>query len=278
MAKRTLTPRNAASADDIDRALSLKADFSFEMQVLSFMEAIRLDRLEHALRHSGTYTDPVTGKKRQFDIRYHAEVAGTRFHLAVECKNVSAATPWIVHTVPRRQEESFHEVLYFPDRRPGTNLLVRPEIRRVTRAQSAYPVSGQVGKSIDHLHYSSQGELLLGDSEVFDRLTQSVQSLRDLVLSGYDQGSVDSSWHVFVPVVVIPRGSLWLAPYDATGQRTAPTLQADRVAFFLDQAWPCSAVTSNYTVSHVELVTTQGLRGLVAELADLENGPWFRAA
>lgn len=62
--------------------------------------------------HGGTYTDPITGKPSQFDIR--AEMLCHKqcgFSFSIECKGLAEDCPLVVSRVPRPAEDSFHEVV-----------------------------------------------------------------------------------------------------------------------------------------------------------------------
>ncbi|MEO0928985.1 MAG: hypothetical protein AAFY63_24400, partial [Cyanobacteria bacterium J06643_13] len=54
----------AISAEEINQWLDSQSDFSLEMRVFSHLLS-----LDFHAEHGGTYSDPVTDKPRQFDIR-----------------------------------------------------------------------------------------------------------------------------------------------------------------------------------------------------------------
>src|SRR5262245_61782347 len=104
MAKNLL--EQAIAANDISKYLVDQDDFNLELRCL---DACRRNNLLTA--HGGTYTDPVTGKPRQFDLRASKTVDHYKIQLAVECKNLKPFFPLVVSQVPRQRHESFFEVV-----------------------------------------------------------------------------------------------------------------------------------------------------------------------
>src|SRR5581483_4352389 len=95
------------TADDLQAFIDSKADFAFEMRVLR-----RFEQLGYACEHGGTYRDPVTDKTRQFDIRAkRSDAQAARLAVSAECKNIGANFPLLVHAVPRRRNEAFHDLI-----------------------------------------------------------------------------------------------------------------------------------------------------------------------
>lgn len=89
------------SASDINEYLDSYSDFSFEVKTQK-----ELVNLGFQCQHGGTYEDPITGKSREFDIRatkryeYHESFI-YRLCLSVECKNIRANCPLVIHCSPR---------------------------------------------------------------------------------------------------------------------------------------------------------------------------------
>lgn len=265
MAKLRPTPLTSA---DIDCALATSSDFAFEMETLSL-----LDSLQVLTEHAGTYLDPLTEKARQFDIRAHKQAGSlAEFRLAVECKNIGAHHPLAAHVVPRRPTEAFHSVLCYCSAREGIAGL--QQIARLEQLQSVYQTGQLVGKALDQVGFTPSGDPTLGDSDVYDKYAQAINSLRDLVsLGAYDLRPTNQ---VFVPILVVPNGRLWRVPYNEAGLRTSAAEQSDRVSVYIGRDWPCGTYRI-YTVSHLEVVTTSGLRALVTELSN-PSSAWYWSA
>src|SRR6266511_5157163 len=124
---------------DIEEYLNDFADFSFELRVLK-----ELIDLHHQCQHGGTYDDPITGKSREFDIRALFEDEEVlRIHLSVECKNLQPNFPLVMHSLRRKENESYNELIhsfdnsekYGPDTSPMALLerLEHSKTIRVTR-------------------------------------------------------------------------------------------------------------------------------------------------
>src|SRR5947207_747437 len=103
----TKLSNKVVTADDLQTFIDSKADFAFEMRVLR-----RFEQLGYSCAHGGTYRDPITKKTRQFDIRaWRADAEAARLGIAAECKNIGANFPLLVHAVPRKPGEAFHELI-----------------------------------------------------------------------------------------------------------------------------------------------------------------------
>ena len=222
-----------------------------------------LDKLAVQCEHSGTYVDPITAKMRQFDIRGELRVGKLgKLWLAVECKNVGDSCPVVVHTVPRNESESFVTGLVY--KRPPGNLSGRmdPSFVRLSGLDTPYQVGESVGKAFDQVKLSPSGEPSIGESEAFDKFSQAVNSLRDLIVRGTRQWN-EPSFQFFLPVLVVPEGRLWAVRYNEHGGRVGLPAQAVHVSHFLNHSWPCGFADLEYPVSHLEIVTPSGLRTLV---------------
>lgn len=91
---------------DFEEYLKTSSDFAFELTVLKSLVDQGFE-----CEHGGSYRDPITKKIRQFDIRASTSRDQLRVSLAVECKNLHDNYPLLVSCVPRRESESFHEVI-----------------------------------------------------------------------------------------------------------------------------------------------------------------------
>lgn len=134
---------------ELKEYLNTSSDFTFELRCLE-----RLSSLGSQCDHGGSYTDPVTQKTRQFDIRAQKSHGKLRVRCAIECKSLTDSFPLLVMCVPRSADESFHELIlsYHPDmvEQPHPRIRAFDEncrTIRVTAPASAYGVDGCVGNT-----------------------------------------------------------------------------------------------------------------------------------
>jgi hypothetical protein len=268
MAKLRNQPITAA---ELEKYLSTADDFAFELKCLHSLSERTTIRMEHG----GTYTDPVSGKHRQFDIRANIEVVPLRVSLAIECKNLSPAYPLLVSRVPRIESEAFHQLL-IPE--PESDLgggfglrvpsLVHSNAESISAPASLYKTGDLVGKSVSRIGVIADkpGEFQADDSEIFDRWAQAVASAYDLISEAdryFSNDDSDPRAYWIVPVLVVPEGTLWVADYAKKGAVQAGPHQVDEVEIYLDHsAWKKGEMFS-YTISHLHFVTAKGLLQLV---------------
>ena len=168
---------------DILDWLASSSNFAFELRCVKLLSDNGLSCL-----HGGSYSDPVTKKTRQFDIRAHWSNVRNHARLAVECKNLDPTFPLLVQCVLRTPSEAFHEVVlsYDPSLNPETASQPRAfqktcETIRLSHANSVYEEHVPVGKSCVQVGRSSDGSLSSNDSEVFDKWAQALASSQDLI-------------------------------------------------------------------------------------------------
>jgi hypothetical protein len=111
------TKRNPISEQDLLDWLTSSSNFAFELRCVKLLSDNGLSCL-----HGGSYSDPVTKKTRQFDIRAHWSNRRSHARFAVECKNLDPTFPLLVQCVPRTPSEAFHEIVlsYDPSLNPET--------------------------------------------------------------------------------------------------------------------------------------------------------------
>jgi hypothetical protein len=266
---------DAIDQADLDEYLKSQSDFAFEISVLN-----RLVSHGFECDHAGTYEDPITKKPRQFDLRAKRAFGPKLIRLAVECKNLRENYPLLISCVPRRDEESFHEVVYSvdPERVSLTDSsgmscrAFEPQAMpvRISGQSSVYEPRQPVGKSCEQVGRNNDG-LIGSDSDVFNKWTQALSSAQDLVESAYYDGETGREGVclcVVVPVVVIPDGRLWVARYDLDGAVVGPPRQKSRCPFVIRRQYAVGGPIKriNYTISHVEFATMSGLDELIREL------------
>lgn len=259
----------AIGAADIKEYLEGVSDFAFEMEVLS-----ELERLGFACEHGGTYTDPVTGKARQFDIRARKSQGRACLVLCAECKNIRDFYPLVVHRVPRRAEEAFHTVIRYEPLR-GSTVPPVTDLHILKQTEGLYPEGQPVGKRIDQVGRApgQPGEIVSSDRDVFEKVAQAIASAQDVTLDLVRQR--DRAECVVLPVTVIPDGRLWVADYEPGGKRLGEPRQEPGTQLFVGQAWTLDLPYRPFRLSHLEIATFSHLAGLVETRASLTSAAVF---
>jgi len=237
----------------------LSGDFAFEMQVVNTLHSAGLP-----LEHGGTYKDHATGKDREFDIRARKTMPeDCHLSFAVECKNVRDCCPLLISRVPRRKEESYHEVATVKKSGPrGIN-----SVRATASSGSVYPPDEPVGKSCDQIaRKAHDGKWMRGDAEIYEKWAQALSSAHGILedLPTDVEATALTGHHVVLPLVVVPDGRLWVADYDDLGVRQGEARAVDCCAYYVgktsqinDQDATLAGRVSrpyNYSFSHLEFV------------------------
>lgn len=267
-----LTADHTISATDMKAFIATEADFAFEMRVLHEME-----RLDYQCEHAGTFRDPVTDKIRQFDIRARSIRSPKNLWLSIECKNLRSESPLLVHAVPRPEPGSFHQVIgrWAPQR--GAT----PKIITVERLESAYRPGEPVGKKTDQVTRKQRG-FVHSDSAVFDKVSQSINSARDLVAETGTLVVTGDTLLAVVPILVVPDGRLWQVDYARDGAIATPPRLVSAASLYLNHRWLITNYNLQYTLSHLEIVQLSGLEPLLDYLMGdhglfaLQDALWTR--
>ncbi len=253
---------------DIDEYLKTYSDFSFEVKVLS-----HLVELGFSCKHSGTYSDPITSKTREFDIRAVKEVRHDdnfifRLCLSVECKNVRDNFPILVHCLPRRSDESYQDLIW--SSRESNKLpvgLMRYGFRlRLDGENSVYEQQNPVGKSCDQVGRRQDGEVIGTDSDVFDKISQSINASYEMIRKAHytgDENTVIVS--NVLPVLVVPKDRLWSVCYDNAGNICKDVSTTSRVPYYIGKSWSVGdlpEIGQTYYTSHLEIVELDALGDL----------------
>ena len=264
---------------DLIEYLNTSSEFAFELRCLE-----RLTNLGLQCQHGGSYTDPVTKKTRQFDLRAQKSRERLRVHCAIECKSLTDSFPLLVMCVPRPSDESFHELIlsYHPDmaeqsfpRIPAFDK--KCETVRVKSPHSAYAANAFVGKSCAQVGKTGNDSVVANDAEVFAKWSQALASAADLADHAIEEGERrnDAFLSLILPVLVVPDGTLWQTNYESNGTRIDDPVQTDRCSFFVGQYYSAGFMQgASLTVSHLEFVTLSGLETLMKDML-VPNNSWF---
>ncbi len=261
--------------------LNTSSDFAFELRCLEHLSKLGFD-----CQHGGSYTDPVTKKPRQFDIRAQKSQESRCVRCAIECKNLSESFPLLVMCVPRAQGESFHDLIlsYHPDMVKQSYAEIpackkNSETRRVNQPYSVYVVGEPVGKSCVQVGKGKDGSVTGNDAEVFAKWSQALASANDLADEAAEEGETCKKicLSLILPVLIVPDGMLWKVDYESNGSRNGVPVQTDRCSFFVDKYYSTFSSSLHGTsliISHLEFVTLAGLDLLMKDILVSENS-WF---
>lgn len=233
---------------DLEAYLASESDFALEMTVLSLLR-----KMNFTCSHSATYEDPVTGKFRQYDIRAAKSEGDFKLALAVECKNLRPNFPLLMNAVPRTSTEAFHEFVVYRLRA----VFPQTEILHVDRGRSIYGEGDMVGKRSDQVGRAEHtSELFSDDSATFDKLSQAINSLKDVFVDNA-RHSAPPFIRMVVPVLVVPAEVLWQVEYDKDGNITKLPYRVNETTLFIDRTWTALAnnETVSYRISHLHIVT-----------------------
>ncbi len=247
----------AISENEIKQFLDSQSDFSLEMKVFSYLTEIGFQA-----EHGGTYTDPVTEKPRQFDIRSTRRVWNKVIKLTVECKALSTEFPFVIQRVPRTEKENYHEILScYPPSNDLDRIFSNSKVLRLD--SKIYPKNDFVGKSSNQIG-RKKGELFGNDSEIYDKWAQSISSAYDLIVespSEREKFNFSEYFIVIFPIVVVSDKCLWSVDYDNLGNRISDPKNIDEVEFYIGKKfWKRGQTCSEYTISHLKVLTLNGFK------------------
>ncbi len=264
----------AITEHDVAEYLATQADLALEVRCVK-----KCRDQGWFVKHGGTYTDPISKKNRQFDIRARKDQEDRRVYLAIECKALSSSFPLVISRLPRTKEEAFHEVVIAaePEESFYASMIGRDAVEvRLEWQESYYERGHTVGKHTVQIARSLQNEIITGDAESFDKWSQAIASAGDLVSeaeSAHEGSPNNLRLSVILPVLVVPDGTLWVADFDPDGVPTGTPRQDTTAEVFVDKChW---STPLSYTISHLHVVTVSGLETLLAGFA--ENGPHWAA-
>jgi hypothetical protein len=182
--------------------------------------------------------------------------------------------------LPRREEEAFHEIVLsiHPDMHglaPNPTLGLggmqgQSHNIRLSGHHSLYRQGYPVGKSSDQVGMSNKA-LIGNDADFFVKWSQALSSAHDLTYLSCSDGAERTrriALSLVFPVVVVPDDRLWIARFDADGERIGNPTRADRCSYYVNSRFVHLAPysTDEVTLSHVEFLTVTGLSSFIDEL------------
>lgn len=272
--------------DDIKDYLAKYSDFAFEIKTLSLLTSI-----ECKCKHAGTYHDPITNKIREYDIRAQISKkisSGLTFNLllAIECKNMKENYPLLVHCMPRAKHEAMEEMVFCYHNEVEELLSAKDNeyfyfatTIPFSRGLSLYTKDDPVGKSCDQIGRSSGNDIVGSDSNVFEKISQALNSSDDLIKEAASFNSFTKySVSIIKPVLVVPDKSLWQIIYDSKGNIKTDPKQVEYVPYYCGKSWPYAESDGKlheYTLSHLDIVTSSYLSDHIKSVLKFENEDLF---
>jgi hypothetical protein len=265
---------NPITQTDIKEYLSNYSDFSFELRVLKeFVDS------GFNCEHGGTYKDPVTSKSREYDIRALMQEGLFRTHLSIECKNLRENFPLVVHCLMRKKNESYNELIYtfkpenesqqigsfsIPMAMPFADFSYSKKVQNV----SLYPKEQFVAKSVSQIgRRQENGEITSNDEEVFDKISQAINSAFDLISEAHylDTNRNPLFISFICPVLVIPDSSLCQAKYSDDGEQLGEPEQICHISYYIGKEWIVGSKPNllGYILSHLEIVTYSEIKTFI---------------
>lgn len=246
---------------DLEEFIKTQDDFALELYVYSLAR-----ELGFKTTHAGSYSDRITGKTRQFDVRASRSLGeDVNVYFAIECKCLRPTFPLLISQIPRTPSESFQDVMQAQGMRTAGSSRTRvvgPRVVRLEGVKSIYPPNQYVGKSMVQVGYNDAGRFLTNDHEVFDKWGQAIASVNDLIREAafLQVHSELPQRSVVLPVLVVPDERLWIVNYAENGTLQDGPEQTDEVRFFIgDNQTYVPNPDHIYTVSHLHVVTKSGL-------------------
>ena len=174
----------------------------------------------------------------------------------------------MLHRLPRDHSEAFIDAVlstHTSGASVTTSIADRGHRVRLAGAGSPYGIGDLVAKALDQIGKTAAGEVFANDQDVFDKVSQSLNSAHRLLSEAHYAAQKNDVIASFVlPFVVVPPERLWAVDYDETGKViSAPHLES-HVSLFVGKAWTVGTFET-YTLSHVEICEIDKLGALLAQ-------------
>ena len=106
---------------------------------------------------------------------------------------------------------------------------------------SIYRIKEPVEKSPAQVSRAFEESISANDGELYDKWSQSLSSLTDLVSDVYWDGDEnddkDFYFSTVIPIIVVSNGRLWSVLYDDNGNRIQDPLPVERCSCFVDKGY-----------------------------------------
>ena len=263
----------------LQRYIKENSDFEFELRVYNRISSMKL-----TCSHGGYYTDFITKLSREYDIRACSTEGNTQCDITLECKNIKENFPIVAHCVPRRLEESFHQLLIHVEgpffKRKSHDIIELQAYKGPCRiAQTKYPKTPYrsedlVAKSICQVGVNkSDNKIVSNGTDFYPKIQQCLNSMYELFDFAGTHTEKDKI-HAFLPVFVIPDGRLWQIAHDETGKLTKAPKQIEHISYYVNQRWEIPYQDTYWAaiyLSHIEIVTESAVEKIIKERISLDG-------
>lgn len=264
-------PTDIITKEHLEEFIATQDDFALELYVYDLAR-----KLGFRPTHAGSYTDPSTGKARQFDVQAsRACKENFNIYFAIECKALRPSFPLLVSQIPRIRAESYLHIVRSVGKGRNGNTLLCPQTHELTDGASIYGMSEFVGKALSQVGFNGEGKLHSKDSEVFEKWGQAIASSNQLINRAASLNSLSHEpFHnsVVLPVLVVPDGTLWTVNYSGLGDHTEPAL-AQQAEYFIGSTQKIDDnPQATFKLSHLHIVTKTGLESLLQRFGEDGDG------
>ena len=261
--QKDLAKDKAVGVETINRYLATRSDFAFEMEILQIVKA----HCPEYTRWGGVYYDSNTGKQREFDIRTELPVGGEAQNwlmLAIECKNIEKNYPLVVSCTKRSENEQTLDSWRWPmhSSHVGGRPMIHPAIFYRRWVRQVLCKDEFVGRELNRVGVDDTDNLVLDDEDVFNKWSQALNSvygmLRDVISRQTPEQWINL---IFLPIVVVPDGTLWQVRYEETGNTVGVPALCEHIPYWLGQEYEISLVdrSGEYKISELHFFTKSGL-------------------
>lgn len=252
--------RKPPSIGAISAFLAKTSDFSFEMKMKQILTSI-----DDEMSFSGSYTDPVSGKQRQYDFQCRVARADTDTLVifCVEAKNIKIEKPVVVHQTKRLPRECFSNYILGQGSAGGTSF-AGPTIKRIMNNTQLISADAFVGRSFDQ--FGEPGK----EEHLYDKFSQATNHAGSLLRSDRKLFQMRQKAIVLVPVVAIPNNALWVIDYDETGRTVQEPRLEPMTPYYIGSDWECEYRPPSrlkYCIGHTFICTEGKLAELLNELS-----------
>lgn len=257
------------TAEDLAKYLKT-SDFQLELDVF---DSLASRAVVSSL--GGTYSDPVTAKDRQYDIRAEINHGICTLKLAIECKNLKDNFPLLISRVPRLASESYHEVIL------GRHASHPVDSAGIYRSNAIFRSRQPVGKAAAQVGRAfadgkrTEPQIVSSDSETYEKWSQAIASANELIAtSGHSSllpGDTVNAAVIF-PMLIVPDGTLWAADYSADGKLTENPRQVKDCTLFLGKSVTVRNI--KYRISHLLIFARSAFDEYLDKVRDHHSDEW----
>lgn len=256
------------TSEDINKYIEQQSDFAFEMDILQMINQTACKNTNWG----GLYHDIYSGKQRQFDIRTELMLTKNKWaKLAIECKHLKDCYPLVVSCAPRTKDECY--LNYWLWSEPEKNMFnyydTLPQYKeQIHKLSKNHPTGSPLGRSLSQVGKDKDEKIISSDSEVFEKWTQALASLHSCLEDALSYNAADDHIELyFLPIVVVPDGTLWSLEYETNGSLKNPPTQVLSIPYYVNINYFVrnGCKSEHFQVSHLYFFTKTGLQNFLTQ-------------